>query len=86
MRASVGLVAGAAVTAALAGRSAGGSIAPQYTESNNPCVTSRLANGDWQQQVNWSTILPSTLNDTRSTALTPRPRSGPSAVGRQGPV
>lgn len=44
------LIAGLTGALALAGLAAGcgGSGSPGYTRTSNPCVTSRLANGEWQ--------------------------------------
>src|ERR1700739_3694722 len=53
MRAGLGLAAGGAVlVTALAGCGSGGQSAggSQYTYWSNPCVTSRIATGDWQQK------------------------------------
>ena len=43
-----GALAAAMIAAALAGCGSGGL---HYTYWSNPCVTSRIANGDWQQQM-----------------------------------
>jgi hypothetical protein len=44
------IMAGTAAALALAGCGSTSSGGTNYTESNNPCVNSRMANGTWQQQ------------------------------------